>query len=88
MTSVTLELTTEEVKRLRLLANQTGAEIGQVLHRLISQLPDVNTKPTSGAQALALWEAEGILGLWKDRADSPQLARELREKAQLRGGSE
>ena len=85
MTSVTLELTTEEVERLTLLANQTGAEIGQVLHRLISQLPDVAGKPTSGAQALARWEAEGVLGLWSDRIDSPELARELREKAQLQG---
>jgi hypothetical protein len=86
--TLTLELTTDETARLKSAAQQTGSQIGDVVHKLISELPEPVTKLTAGAQALAEWEAEGILGLWSDRADSPELARELRQQGQTRDHSE
>jgi hypothetical protein len=78
MTSVTLELTAEEIERLKKMATQTGADINSVLYSLSAQAPDVAARPMTGAEAIARWEKEGVLGLLSERADSPELARELR----------
>lgn len=36
-------------------------------------------RPMTGAEALAYWQKEGVLGLLADRPDSPEYARELRQ---------
>jgi hypothetical protein len=40
--------------------------------------------PQTGAEALAYWEQEGVLGIFGDRPDSPEFARELRRQAERR----
>src|SRR5437879_1465508 len=43
------------------------------------------TLPRTGAEALAYWKREGVLGLFGDRPDTPEFARELRRQAETRG---
>lgn len=40
--------------------------------------------PQTGAEALAYWKREGMLGLFADRPDTPEFARELRRQAETR----
>ena len=40
--------------------------------------------PQTGAEALAYWKREGVLGLFADRPDAPEFARELRRQAETR----
>ena len=43
--------------------------------------------PTTGAELVAYWEAEGVIGAWADRTDiidSASYARELRRRAKTR----
>lgn len=47
----------------------------------------VTPKPPSGAALLAALEAEGLIGLWRDRADitdSANYAKQLRAAAEVR----
>ena len=53
MTTLKLELTTEETERLASIAQNISAQIGDVVHKLTSQLPAVSETLTAGAQALA-----------------------------------
>jgi hypothetical protein len=40
--------------------------------------------PQTGAEALAYWTGEGVLGLFADRPDSAEYARQLRRQAETR----
>jgi hypothetical protein len=44
--------------------------------------PGVGPMPQTGADALAYWESEGALGIFADRPDTPEFARELRRQAE------
>ncbi len=80
--TLTLELTPEEEARLHAVAQRQGVEVADLLHRLIAQIPDEDLP--IGARLLKQWEDEGILGIWQDRPDSPELARELRRQSETR----
>jgi len=75
-----------------LVANSYRAEIEQmqaeVLAYLTRRVSDpADSLPTNGAELVAYWEREGLIGVWNDRAeiiDSPAYARELRQKAERR----
>jgi hypothetical protein len=47
--------------------------------------PGASRLPTTGAEALAFWKREGVFGLFADRPDTPEFARELRRQAETRG---
>jgi hypothetical protein len=56
--------------------------------RIEAAEPDENRLPTTGVEALAYWKREGVLGLFADRPDTPEFARELRRQAETRGNTD
>ena len=80
--TLTIELTSEQEARLAERARQEGLPAEEYARRRL--LADL-TRPMSGAEALEYWRKEGVLGLFADRPDSPEYARELRRQAETRG---
>jgi hypothetical protein len=80
--ALTVELTPEEQTRLEQEAALRGLEAAEYARRLIEA--GLSARPMTGAEALAYWEREGVLGLFQDRPDSPEFARELRRQAETR----
>ncbi|HEY3284685.1 MAG TPA: hypothetical protein VGN26_20625 [Armatimonadota bacterium] len=83
-----LELTDEEGERLRQRAAAAGKPLDKFLKDLIAQLP-VERPPTAqgeapGAQLLRELRVDHALGIWRDRSDGPELARELRHHTERR----
>src|ERR1044071_7991023 len=87
-----IELTDEEEARLKHRAATRGKQVEECLHDLIATLPNVHPQgdqgPKAGAKLVQELRANGALGIWKDRADSPELAQELRRRAEKRAGSQ
>jgi hypothetical protein len=80
-----IELSDAEEQRFRQEAADAGLdELEYARKRLLGGIPQA--KPRTGAEALAFWEHEGVLGLFSDRPDTPEFARELRSAAESRGG--
>lgn len=81
--TVTLDLTPEEEAVLAAKARAKGLSLREYLQ---SQVRELATVPpvTIGAQIIAEWEREGIIGYRKDITDSRAYARRLRERAQTR----
>lgn len=86
-----LELTDEEETRLRRCANAEGKDPEEFLRSLIARLPgqepSIESGTAAGALLLQQLRSDGALGIWKDRADSPELSRELRRRAERRAGA-
>jgi hypothetical protein len=79
-----LPLTPEQESRLRQEAEKNGQNLTDyALSRLLGDCPQA--EPT-GAQILKQLEADGVLGTFADRPDSPEWARQLREAAERRVG--
>lgn len=91
-TILKIELTDEEEARLRESASAEGKGMEELVRGLIAGLPEpvrsTETGSTPGALLLDQLRSDGALGVWKDRADSPELARELRRRAEARGGAQ
>jgi hypothetical protein len=88
--TIAIELTDEEEARLRRSAKAEGKNPEEFLRSLIARLPEqspVQPGVTSGALLLEQLRADGALGIWKDRADSPELSRALRRRAEKRAGA-
>jgi predicted transcriptional regulator len=88
--TLTIELTPTLEAKLRARAAQEGRDEAEIAHQAVEQYLQAGeaqpTAPTIGAQILAEWEEEGVLGLWQDRPeDSIELAREFRRQAEARG---
>ncbi len=88
---MTVTLTPELEARIKEEAEKQGVEAEALALRLMeAALPESPADPpmTRGARLLAKWKAENIIGMWKDRPeDTLELARQLRAKAERRGGS-
>jgi hypothetical protein len=86
-----LELTPEVEDTLRAEASRRGLPVEKyALEALVTGMsagaehgPD-NNLPQTGAEALAYWKREGVMGLFADRPDTPEFARELRHQAETR----
>lgn len=86
--TLTIDLTPEEEARLNAQAKAQGLDMTTLVHHWIARLPETPSqeRATIGAQILAEWEEEGVLGSYGDpNLDSPELARELRRKSEMRG---
>lgn len=76
--TLTIELTEAEAARLRALAAAKGIDAETALHELLSALPE-ESPATWGAQILAQWQQEGLIGPFGDPdKDSTEVARDLR----------
>lgn len=90
--SLTIELRPSIEARLRARAAQEGRDEATIACDAVEQYLQAgetrSVAPTVGAQILAEWEEDGVLGLWQDRPeDALELAREFRRRAEARGGN-
>jgi hypothetical protein len=83
--TVTLELPEALADALTAEAARRGMALPEyALHLLTTARPTANSVQ-SGADLVAYWKAEGLIGSRPDLADSQEEARSLREQAQNRG---
>jgi hypothetical protein len=86
-----IELTPEVEDTLRAEAARRGLAVEEyALEALVtgmgarSEHRSAEKLPQAGAEALAYWRREGVTGLFADRPDTPEFARELRRQAESR----
>jgi hypothetical protein len=80
---LTLELPAELATSLTEEANREGLSLPDYAVRVLAARSYASVK--SGADLVAFWRAEGVIGTRPDIIDSPAHARTIREKAQQRG---
>jgi hypothetical protein len=86
-----IELTPEVEDTLRTEAARRGLPVEEyALEALVTGMSaggghqPAEKLPQTGAEALAYWKREGVPGLFADRPDTPEFARELRHQAETR----
>ena len=82
--SITLDLPQELENELATEAAQLGPPLSAYVLRLLSTRSLVGPVPTTGAELVAYWQREGVIGMWPEIVDSPAHARQLRHKAERR----
>lgn len=82
--SQTIELPDDLADALTVEAERAGLSLPDYAARLLAT-PQVPAGVTTGADLVAYWRAEGLIGDGTDVPDSPALARQLRDAAQRRG---
>jgi hypothetical protein len=82
--SLMLELPAELETELAAEAARLGLSLPEYVLRLLSGGHAPNAAPRTGAELLAYWQGEGLVGTRPEIADSPAHARTLREQAQRR----
>jgi hypothetical protein len=82
--SLTLELPQELESELATEATQLGMSLTEYVLRLLSTRSLVDQTPITGAELVAYWQREGVIGTRPDIADSQAHARQLRHKAERR----
>jgi hypothetical protein len=85
--TLTLDLTPDLEERLNAEAARLGLTPSEYAIQVLQKETPAAPMPTTGAELVAYWEREGIIGIWADRTDipdSPEYARELRRRAETR----
>ena len=82
--SIRLDLPKELECELTTEATQMGVSLAEYVLRLLSARSSIETAPTSGAELVAYWQREGLLGTRSHITDSQALARQLRHKVEKR----
>ena len=83
--SLTVELPDELADALADEAARLGMSVPDYAVRLLSTAHSSAMKLQNGADLIAYWKAEGLIGTRTDIADSQVEARRLRDQAQRRG---
>jgi hypothetical protein len=83
--SLVLDLPAELETELAAQAARLGLPLPEYVLRLLAGLRAPSPQPRTGAELLAYWQGEGLVGTRPEIADSPGHARALREQAQRRG---
>jgi hypothetical protein len=82
--SVVLDLPPELETELAAEAGQCGLSLADYILRLLATGRTPGPSPRTGAELLAYWHNEGLVGTRPDIADSQAHARILREQAEKR----
>ena len=82
--SLVLDLPSELETKLAAEAARLGLPLAAYVVRLLAEDRPPNPAPQTGADLLAYWQNEGLVGTRPDIADGPAHARALREQAQQR----
>lgn len=82
--TLTLDLPQDLEHRLTAEAMRLGLPIEQYALRLLGDVPKTESQPTSGAELVAFWRREGVIGSRPDIQDSQAHAREIRRRAERR----
>ena len=79
-----LELPNDLESQLSSEAQRLGLALDQYALQLLRNSAVAPKRPTTGAELVAYWKQEGVIGSRPDIADSATYARNLRELAQRR----
>ena len=82
---LTLDIPEELERELSVEAAQLGLSLAAYALRLLSTGRAVETAPKTGAELVAYWQHEGLIGTRPEIADSQKHARKLRATAERRG---
>lgn len=85
--TITLDLSSELERKLASEAHRQGLSLQQYALQLLAQpsdLPAAHEPIRTGAELVAYWEREGLIGTRTDIADPAAYARELRTQAETR----
>ena len=82
--SLVLDLPPELETELAAAAADLGLPLAEYALRLLSGGRSTHPAPRTGAELLAYWLGEGLVGTRPEIADAPAHARTLREQAQRR----
>jgi len=82
--SLVLDLPAELESELAAEASRLGLPLPEYVLRLLAGGRAPSPPPRTGAELLAYWQGEGLVGTRPDIADSSAHARALREQAQRR----
>jgi hypothetical protein len=82
--SIMLDLPQELECELTTEATQLGLSLTEYVLRLLSTRSLVGQLPTTGAELVAYWRREGVIGTRPEITDSQTHARQLRHQAERR----
>jgi len=82
--SITLDLPQALENELATEAARLGLSLSAYVLRLLSTRSLVGPVPTTGAELVAYWQREGVIGTRSEIVDSQAHARQLRHKAERR----
>jgi len=86
--TLTIELTPEQEATLQAQANAAGMEASEYARQLLASDLVIERRPMSGAEMIAHWKRDGVLGSYGDMdVDAPELARRIRERGHMREAS-
>ncbi len=81
---LTLDLPEDLEHRLTAEAMRLGLPVEQYALRLLGDLPNTGQRPASGAELVAFWRHEGVIGTRPNIEDSQAHARRIRHRAERR----
>ena len=82
--TLTLDLPKDLEHRLTAEATRLGLPIEQYALRLLGDVPKADRQPANGAELVAFWRREGLIGSRPDIEDSQAHARRIRHRAERR----
>jgi hypothetical protein len=82
--SITLDLPQELESELATEATHLGLSLTEYVLRLLSTRSLVGSLPTTGAELMAYWQREGVIGMRPEITDSQAHARQIRHQAEHR----
>jgi hypothetical protein len=80
----TLDLPPELETELHHEASRLDLSLSEYIVQLLSQRQTSESLPKTGAELVAYWQKEGVIGSRPDIADSQAYARQLRHEAETR----
>ena len=84
--TLTLDLPQELERKLSAEAERLGLPLEQYALRRLDEAPtSTDSRPKDGAQLVAYWRREGVIGSRPDIENSQTHAREIRRRAERRG---
>jgi cyanophycinase-like exopeptidase len=82
--TLTLDLPPKLVDELATEAARLGLSVSEYAARVLSQDRSLRVAPRTGADLVAYWQEEGLVGTRPEIADSESYARDLRREAERR----
>lgn len=84
--TLTLELPQDLERRLTVEATRLGLPLEKYALRLLHEAPKAETRLSTGAEVVAYWRREGVIGSRPEIEDSQAHARAVRRQAERRMG--
>lgn len=82
--TITIELPRDLEDELKAEAERLGLPLSEYALRILAMARRPEERPKTGAELVAYWRKEQVIGGRPLETDSPKLAREIRSRAQLR----